>query len=110
MNKQFEQVFIHSEKDLPKEDGNYKCHFSDGSFKENFEFKSRYSQWWLNEVDWYLLPVDSVPSEEKKTDDRPIAYEWWHPQTGHCYVDYVEQPQIGSEKDGYVKKPLFYKS
>lgn len=40
------------------------------------------------------------------SNKQPVAFEWWNPLTGHCYVDYTSH--LGQdEKDGYIKYPLY---
>lgn len=38
----------------------------------------------------------------------PIAYEFYNPKTGHCYVDYIRRSDIEQVGDGeYTQAPLF---
>lgn len=39
---------------------------------------------------------------------QPVAYEYHNYSTGHCYVDYLPQPERG-EAEGYDEIPLYYK-
>lgn len=39
-------------------------------------------------------------------EENPIAYEWHNHETGHCYVDYIAQPEM-DEEHGYTKTPLY---
>lgn len=45
-------------------------------------------------------------NEKKGGESEPVAYEFHNHETGHCYVDYIEQPEVG-EKEGYIKTPLY---
>lgn len=66
----FRKVYIKSESDLPKEDGDYIVKYNDGSI-ETFPFKLDEAHWFTH-IDWYLLPVSSLQSSEpenNKTDE-----------------------------------------
>ena len=59
--KLYRQVFIESEDDLPKEDGEYFVSYVNIECKLyilGFNFLKTNIQKWLTEVDWYLLPVE----------------------------------------------------
>ena len=42
----------------------------------------------------------------KKLDIIPTAHEWHNPETGHCYVDYIERKDYEDAGD-YTKTPLY---
>ena len=46
---------------------------------------------------------ERMPTEEEII---PTAYEYFNSETGHCYVDYIPQPEM-NEADGYTKIPLY---
>ncbi len=54
----YKKVYIHSEDDLPKEDGKYICHHR-GADEDEFDllpFKVKESHWFPH-IDWYLFRV-----------------------------------------------------
>lgn len=55
-----------------------------------------------------LLAIEYVEAiENYQRRNNPIAYEWWNPKTGHCYVEYVQRPELESDGE-YIKIPLYY--
>lgn len=62
----YKKVVIESEKDLP-EDGNYLCHIIEGCvenciIKRSNGHKAYKPKWWIDNIDWYLLPVNQEQS------------------------------------------------
>ena len=50
-----------------------------------------------------------MENSKKQKESIIVAYEWYNPSTGHCYVDYI--PHDGQdEKNGYIKTPLYKKT
>ena len=42
--------------------------------------------------------------------ERVIAYEFYCPSTGHCYVDYIHRSDIEAPGQEYMQRPLGYLS
>jgi hypothetical protein len=66
--KRYIQVFIESEDDLPKEDGYYfvKRKNTTGAGDGMIGYMSGIDDdFWLKNIDWYLLPVESTLSDEE---------------------------------------------
>ena len=40
--------------------------------------------------------------------ERVIAYEFYCPSTGHCYVDYIHRSDIEAPGKEYMQRPLGY--
>jgi hypothetical protein len=72
----FKKVYIRSEEDLPKKDGNY-------IVKDRENYNPHYlpfvvskavinlnKDFWLNNIDWYLLPIADEQWQEKLTDEQ----------------------------------------
>ena len=64
----YKPLFIKSEADLPKEDGYYFCgvKYENGAIAdlEHFNLNDKeIINSWLNDIDWYLQPVE-LPSDE----------------------------------------------
>jgi len=68
----YKKVYIKSEADLPKEDGVYIAHskifdkVGNWKFKnyENDNFPEYCKKQWLDNIDWYLLPVSTTLSRD----------------------------------------------
>jgi len=67
--KHYIQVFIESEDDLPKEDGNYFVHFKQYGNATTPYWKVNLARkyTWLDKIDWYLLPVEQPQQIEFTT-------------------------------------------
>jgi hypothetical protein len=69
----YKKVYIHSKDDLPKTEGTYDCLYSDhvtfGKVVYNNSFASSSDIWWINKIDWYLLPIASLESKVEITDE-----------------------------------------
>jgi hypothetical protein len=62
----YRKVYVKSEADLPKEDGNYICLHKGATKLDIFPFKVNESHWFV-EIDWYLQPVEQ--SESKTAEE-----------------------------------------
>ena len=71
----YKKVYIKSEADLPKKDGEY-FGMEKGSmysfmsvldFISDKEFKNR--DYWMSYIEWYLQPISAVNEPEKPTDE-----------------------------------------
>lgn len=62
----YRKVFIHGEEDLPKETGFYIANVKDwGISDRHFLVGDKdYFKGWIEDIDWYLLPV-SLPTEKE---------------------------------------------
>ena len=65
----YRKVFVKSEADLPEEDGYYFCgvKYENGAIAdlEHFNLNDKeIINSWLNDIDWYLQPVE-LPSDEE---------------------------------------------
>jgi hypothetical protein len=65
----YKKVYIQSVDDLPKETGMYECYFKDHTMgRATYDISDQYATtgiiWWINKVDWYLLPIE-LPSDEE---------------------------------------------
>jgi len=86
----FKKVYIKSEADLPKEEGYYFVGTKANTDRKMDLFYWRFTNFaqgrecWLNDIDWYLLPV-SIPSDEE--------IEKWA----------EEESKVEIEEDGEVK-------
>jgi len=62
--KQFIQVFIKSEADLPKWGTSYSVKLKNGEFYEALGYNAMQNKsWWIHAVDWYLKPVEPISDE-----------------------------------------------
>lgn len=71
MEKRFVQVFIKTEANLPKEEGNYLAFMRNPNevtnihiFPDNKDSRKR----WMEDIDWYLQPQPEVTQEGKTAD------------------------------------------
>ena len=68
--KQFIQVFIKTEADLPEENGKYICMIKNINHPALLQYdiqskgESGYSKQWLELVDWYLKSTEPVSDED----------------------------------------------
>jgi len=53
----YRKVYINSEADLPKEDGNYICLHKGETKLDIFPYKVNESHWFVK-IDWYLQPIE----------------------------------------------------
>ena len=122
----YRKVFIKSEADYPKTEGEYFC------CRNGFKSVQRLipddgKKSYMREIDWYLQPQEQDPEadipkhptsyrdftmteQEKQTADIPIAYEFHCLKTGHCYVDYIKDVSQEQEGQEYIQRELFYAS
>ena len=68
----FRKVIIKTADDLPKENGNYPCHckgYVDDDLNYvtglNFIRQNGDEEWFLENVAWYLIPVDETKERER---------------------------------------------
>jgi len=89
--KHYIQVFIESEDDLPKEDcellAHKKGHYSPEYlvFELNNDFMIIY---WMGNIDWYLLPVESTLSDEEMEKEANNYGKLVKENIGNNYQDY----------------------
>ena len=62
----YRKVYINSEADLPKEDGNYICLHKGETKLDIFPYKVNESHWFV-EIDWYLQPIEQSEGKTAKT-------------------------------------------
>ena len=94
----YRKVFIKSEEDLPKEDGDYIVHSKSYGWTGIANWKAfenpnypEYNQYlWLLNYDWYLLPVE-LPSVEEIID---------------YALDYVSHKSLKPANKGLIKDAL----
>ena len=96
MKQIFEQVFIKSDSDLPKKDGDYYCYMNAGGIgTRHYEFSTK--QWWMSEIDWYLLPIEQPAEKEycKCLSHRNLVYAMNSdkPHCSNCHKDIQTQPE-----------------
>lgn len=67
MEKLFKQVFIKSESDLPKEEGEYIVHYKKmGGIESNYDPNNeKHKLNWIANIDWYLQPLPESPEAEE---------------------------------------------
>ncbi len=74
------QVFIEDKNDLPKKSGIYICQFKDGIIKRfSYEYikdcpLTPDRDYWLDYIDWYLLPIEDNSAEIIKKQEEFIEY------------------------------------
>ena len=69
----YKKVYIHSEDDLPKSNGLYVIWNNTAKTILNnvlFDSSSNCKSYWMEYIDWYLLPV-TLPSEEEIERETP---------------------------------------
>jgi hypothetical protein len=86
MKEYFEKVEIHSEDDLPKEDGLYICASGKVIAEEYFCIDNPYDiAEWVEDIDWYFRPV-TLP--DKPTDEEIESFAKSRPgNTGNFMID-----------------------
>ncbi len=72
----FRKVYIKSEKDLPP-DGYYHAQHKKNNLaiNSNVLFNAGYREYWLKNIDWYLLPIDPVPPKRLSDDEKQSLIE-----------------------------------
>ena len=63
----YRKVYINSEAELPKEDGNYICLHKGATKLDIFPYKVNESHWFV-EIDWYLQPEQSESINNAKSE------------------------------------------
>ena len=61
----YRKVYVMSEADLPKEDGNYICLHKGATKLDIFPYKVNESHWFVK-IDWYLQPIEQSESKTVK--------------------------------------------
>jgi hypothetical protein len=100
MEQIYKKIIIKSESDLPKEDGDYIiCSNKDNPYHYTRvrSFTNDQSElFWINNVDWYLLPVELPSEEEIETTSKEFhkVHGGYHPdfkKGAKWLIEYLKQ-------------------
>jgi len=105
----YEQIFIKSEDDLPKEDGDYIVQYNDGDIG-TFPFKVSQSHWFTH-IDWYLHPLaEPQQCEPEQRSAEGITPEDWMKKNGMRLIQESGLADGDFNVEGYLMMPEVYKA
>jgi hypothetical protein len=103
MEELYKKIFIKSEADLPKESGKYFYLNSCGLLNQNYGYRkfdkenTESYNFWLNNVDWYLLPI--AEGEQEKAADNVKGEK-------SISASSIETPEFDSAVNKYIDEGI----
>jgi hypothetical protein len=70
----YKKIYIKSEVDLPKEEGNYFCNRN--GFNSVQHLMTTLGKSYMREIRWYLQPIEQPPDKPSDEDIQKAAMEW----------------------------------
>uniref|UniRef100_A0A6M3Y229 Uncharacterized protein n=1 Tax=viral metagenome TaxID=1070528 RepID=A0A6M3Y229_9ZZZZ len=77
MDELFKKIYVKSEADLPKKDGEYFAKLHGAYSVHECEFSMFYEKQWIEDIDWYLQPIEGSITVQHNLREELIKYDKW---------------------------------